>query len=78
MASTVPAGDGSQVNRFRSRFRSFFGRNSGSNSGSDPAEDMQDDRGDLPTKWSMGVLNDKLTHEVPGEYREYPLYLQLS
>lgn len=32
-----------------------------------PAEALEEDRGDIPTKWSMGVLNDKLTHEVPGE-----------
>lgn len=32
-----------------------------------PADAFKEERGDVPTKWSMGVLNDKLTHEVPGE-----------
>ena len=32
-----------------------------------PAGAFEEERGDVPTKWSMGVLNDKLTHEVPGE-----------
>lgn len=34
-----------------------------------PADAFEKERGDFPTTWSMGVLNDKLTHEVPGELR---------
>lgn len=46
------------------RTRSFFGRNTASNEDA-PAEDSDDDKG-RPTRWSMGVLNDSKTHEVPG------------
>jgi hypothetical protein len=54
-----------QPHRRRRRWRSFFGRNSASTDA--PINDpMQDERGDLPERWSMGVLNDKATHEVPG------------
>ena len=48
------------------RIRSFFARNSASN-----VEDVvglekaEEDKG-RPTKWSMGVLNDPDTYEVPG------------
>lgn len=65
MAETLEAQGGEQTRpgQNRSRWRSFFGRNSGSTDA--PVEDIEDDRG-LPTKWGMGVLNDKLTHEVPG------------
>lgn len=50
--------------------RSFFGRNSASNGASNEAaveegEGGEEDKG-RPTKWSMGVLNDRTTHEVPG------------
>lgn len=64
MASTLESQNGEQTKRHRSRFRSFFGRNSGS--AEMPAEAVEEDR-EVPTKWSMGVLNDKQTHEVPGE-----------
>jgi hypothetical protein len=52
------------------RQRSFFGRNSASNGSNnhevEPAvEDFDEDKG-KPTRWSMGVLNDPDTHEVPG------------
>ena len=52
------------------RQRSFFGRNSTSNGSNgqeveEPAEDFDEDKG-KPIKWSMGVLNDPDTHEVPG------------
>jgi len=44
------------------RSRSFFARNTVSN------EDTSSERAEeeKPTKWSMGVLNDPETHEVPG------------
>jgi hypothetical protein len=45
------------------RQRSFFGRNSTSND--QDVEDFEEDKG-RPTKWGMGVLNDRETHEVPG------------
>ncbi len=48
------------------RTRSFFGRNSASD-GPAEGEEFQEDKG-RPTKWSMGVLNDSTTHEVPGVY----------
>lgn len=52
------------------RQRSFFSRNSTSNrshgqDAEEPVEDFDEDKG-KPTKWSMGVLNDPDTHEVPG------------
>jgi hypothetical protein len=49
------------------RTRSFFGRNTASNDDA-PIEDSEDDKG-RPTRWSMGVLNDPKTHEVPGRSR---------
>lgn len=54
------------------RARSFFGRNSASDGGTPEIEEFQEDKG-RPTKWSMGVLNDPATHEVPGEL--HPQYL---
>lgn len=53
-------------------WRSFFGRNA---AGTDrPTHESEEER-PLPTKWSMGVLNDRFTHEVPGEfYRNRLLY----
>ncbi|PVH69753.1 MFS general substrate transporter [Cadophora sp. DSE1049] len=45
------------------RARSFFGRNSASDV--EPEIEEEEDKG-RPTKWSMGVLNDHATHEVPG------------
>lgn len=50
------------------RARSFFARNSasnGSNGQEEPVENFDDEKG-KPTRWSMGVLNDPNTHEVPG------------
>lgn len=49
------------------RARSFFARNSTSNANAD-AQDVEESEGEKgrPTKWSMGVLNDPYTHEVPG------------
>ncbi|KAK2629617.1 hypothetical protein QTJ16_000437 [Diplocarpon rosae] len=46
------------------RSRSFFGRNTASD-GQPVHQELQDDKG-RPTRWSMGVLNDPTTHEVPG------------
>ena len=47
------------------RPRSFFARNSAANDVDERLEDSYIDKG-KPTKWSMGVLNDPDTHEVPG------------
>ncbi|KAH6671849.1 major facilitator superfamily domain-containing protein [Halenospora varia] len=47
--------------------RSFFGRNTTSDE--DEKEDIgesDEERQRRPTRWSMGVLNDSKTHEVPG------------
>lgn len=44
----------------RQKWRSFFGRDSIAN------DAVSSEPEGLPTKWSMGVLNDKQTHEVPG------------
>lgn len=51
------------------RARSFFGRNSASN-GNNPGEnedveESEEEKG-RPTRWSLGVMNDPNTHEVPG------------
>lgn len=55
------------------RARSFFGRNSASDGDVTPeVEELEEDKG-RPTKWSMGVLNDPATHEVPGKL---PLQMQ--
>ena len=50
------------------RTRSFFARNSASNGngGEHLAMDEDEEKESRPTKWSMGVLNDPDTHEVPG------------
>lgn len=52
------------------RARSFFARNSASNGNTgteEPAPEEYDEKKEgRPTKWSMGVLNDPITHEVPG------------
>ncbi len=47
----------------RGRWRSFFGRDSAAN---DTAPNGPEEEEGRPTKWSMGVLNDRKTHEVPG------------
>lgn len=51
------------------RPRSFFARNSASDGANaterGDMEEFEEDSG-RPTKWSMGVLNDPDTHEVPG------------
>lgn len=51
-----------------SEHRSFFGRNSASDAEHEPVgvEQLHEDLG-RPTRWSMGVLNDPFTHEVPGK-----------
>ncbi|KAE9370627.1 MFS general substrate transporter [Stipitochalara longipes BDJ] len=52
------------------RPRSFFARNSvsnGHNAGEEEdVEESEEEKGQPPTKWSMGVLNDRSTNEVPG------------
>jgi hypothetical protein len=45
------------------KLRSFFGRDS---VGKDTLANDLDKEESRPTKWSMGVLNDRQTHEVPG------------
>jgi hypothetical protein len=48
----------------RRTWRSFFARNT-----IDVHSTENDTIGEeRPTKWSLGVLNDKITHEVPGTY----------
>jgi hypothetical protein len=50
------------------RPRSFFARNSASNMSNgneDLVDNFEEEKG-KPTRWSMGVLNDPNTHEVPG------------
>jgi hypothetical protein len=46
----------------RRKWRSFFGRDSAAND-----NESQKTEG-RPIKWSLGVLNDRQTHEVPGMY----------
>ena len=48
------------------RRRSFFARNSTSNGAENGPANGRSEGEPRPTKWSMGVLNDRLTHEVPG------------
>ncbi|TVY80388.1 putative MFS-type transporter [Lachnellula suecica] len=51
------------------RPRSFFARNSASDVNAvEPAAmaDYQEEKEERPTRWGMGVLNDPITHEVPG------------
>jgi hypothetical protein len=51
------------------RPRSFFARNSvsnGHNVGEEEDVDESEEEKGRPTKWSMGVLNDRSTNEVPG------------
>jgi len=49
------------------RPRSFFARNSTSNDvEAEEALREKEEKG-RPIKWSMGVLNDPETHEVPGK-----------
>lgn len=68
MESSLDSQDGEKPPR--SRWRSFFGRNAGT-PGSQT--DQTDENGEnLPSKWSMGVLNDRETHEVPGVYPTSP------
>jgi len=45
------------------RWRSFFGRDSAAN---DTTTDEPEKEEGRPTKWSMGILNDRKTNEVPG------------
>jgi hypothetical protein len=46
----------------RAKLRSFFGRDS-------PMNENEPEKAEgRPTKWSMGVLNDRQTDAVPGMY----------
>jgi hypothetical protein len=56
----------------RRKWRSFFGRDSAATDA--PAGQLEEDRG-LPSKWSMGILNDRTTHEVPGWCHAHPQLL---
>lgn len=61
--STIPTSPSSE------RLRSFFARNSvsnGHNAGEEEEVEESGEEKDRPTKWSMGVLNDRKTNEVPG------------
>ncbi len=61
--STIPTSPSSE------RPRSFFARNSVSNehnAGDEEEVDGSEEEKGRPTKWSMGVLNDRSTNEVPG------------
>lgn len=52
------------------RPRSFFARNSVSNGRNadeeGDIEESEEEKGQQPTKWGLGVLNDRRTNEVPG------------
>jgi hypothetical protein len=50
------------------RPRSFFARNSASDGNGLPSPSVEDfeEKESRPPRWSMGVLNDRFTHEVPG------------
>jgi hypothetical protein len=54
------------------RPRFFFARNSVSNGHNAGQEEdvgeSEEEKGQPPTKWSMGVLNDRSTNEVPGTF----------
>lgn len=54
------------------RPRSFFARNSvsnGHNAGEEEdVEGSEEEKPQPPTKWSMGILNDRSTNEVPGTF----------
>jgi hypothetical protein len=61
--STIPTSPSSE------RPRSFFARNSvsnGHNAGDEEEVEESEEEKGRPTKWSMGVLNDRNTNEVPG------------
>jgi hypothetical protein len=64
--STIPSSPTSE------RPRSFFARNSvsnGRNAGEEEEDvDESEEEKGRPTKWSMGVLNDRSTNEVPGAF----------
>ncbi len=47
-------------------WRSFFGSGSTNRDSTSSAEDLENEKV-KPEKWSMGVLNDRETDEVPGK-----------
>jgi len=49
------------------RWRSFFAQNSTSNEGEQTNAEPSEEGKGRPTKWSMGMMNDPATHEVPGK-----------
>jgi hypothetical protein len=63
MVETANPEKGQRLERSKTKWRSFFGQDSSGNNAL--ANDTDGDEA-RPTKWSMGVLNDKTTHEVPG------------
>jgi hypothetical protein len=61
------------------RPRAFFGRSPASRNVEDmPSTQNYSEANGKPTKWSMGVLNDPNTHEVPGQYSTIPLAVRDS
>ena len=61
---TTEPGGGSAVKV--SRWRSFFGGPKPETSSSAVSSDGYDEVKARPEKWSLGVLNDRETEEVPG------------
>lgn len=62
-SSDTPAQVGDNNNKASLRkWSSFFDQHS---KGTDSPDESEDGKS-KPTKWSMGVLNDPRTHEVPG------------
>jgi hypothetical protein len=54
------------------RPRSYFARNSVSNGRNadeeGDIEESEEEKGQQPTRWGLGVLNDRSTNEVPGTF----------
>ena len=73
MATTTSPGTASPATTPK-QHRSFFGRNSAS-AAAEPDKEQnshgheEDGLVGKPSKWSMGVLNDPYTHEVPGNVK---------
>jgi hypothetical protein len=75
MAQAVNAAASHQSRTAQRRLRSFFGQSSVGHDGAD--EEVKDEE-ERPAKWSMGVLNDRITHEVPGMYSKLAKLLFFS
>ena len=61
---TPGTGRGLLTELSRGRLSIFFGRGWGANN----TRASKPEKEGRPTKWSMGILNDRQTHEVPGMY----------